>query len=69
MGGPAANGAGEHSFMHPPHVAIYCVGPCGRALMVFAGAGTSGAGVVVINVATMSVAVVPIFPSLDGRRG
>ena len=69
MGGAVADGAGEHSFVHPPHAAVHCVGPCGRVLMVFAGVGTSGASVVVANVAAMSVAVVPIFPLLGGRRG
>jgi hypothetical protein len=69
LGGAAANGAGEQSFVHPPHVAVHCVGPSGCMLMVFAEVGASGAGVVVIDVATMSVAVVPIFPLLDRRRG
>ncbi len=67
--GLVANGAGEHSFAHPPHVAIHCVGSCGQALVLFARAGASSAGVVVVNVATMSVAVVPFLKSLDRRRG
>ena len=66
--GAAADGAGEHGFVHSPHVAIHCVGSRGRALVLFAGAGASSAGVVVVDVATVRVAVVPVFETLDGQR-
>jgi hypothetical protein len=36
--------------VHPLHVAIHCVGPCGCALVVLARAGARSAGVVVIDV-------------------
>ncbi len=66
--GPAANGAREHGFVHSPHVAVHCVGPRGRVLVLFAGAGASSADVIVVDVATMHVAVVRVLKSLDGRR-
>ncbi len=37
--GAAADGAGEHGFVHPLHGAIHCVGPRGHALVVFARVG------------------------------
>jgi hypothetical protein len=54
--------------VHPPHVAVHRVGPRGRTLVQFAGAGTSSADVVAVDVTTMSVAVVRILESLDRRR-
>ncbi len=65
--GAAADGAGEHGFVHSSHVAVHRVGPRGRVLVLFVGAGASSAGVVVVDVATVCVAVVPVLESLDGQ--
>jgi hypothetical protein len=64
----AANGAGEHGFVHPRRAAIHCVGTCGRALVVLVRAGAQTAGVVVINFATMGVAIIPVFKMFDWQR-
>ena len=63
--GTAAHGAGEYSFVHPFHVAIHCVGSHGGALVLFAGAGARAAGVVVVDITTMRVAVVPVLKTFD----
>jgi hypothetical protein len=49
--------------VHAAHVAIHGVGVSCRALIVFPGARALCAAVVVIDVATMCMAVVPIFES------
>ena len=55
--------------MHPLDVAVHHVGPRGRTLGLFARVGAGGAGVVIIGITAVSVAVVPILEALDGRRG
>jgi hypothetical protein len=55
--------------VHAVHVAVHGVGESCSALMVFARAHARCAGVVVINVATMCMAVVPIFESFYQQGG
>ncbi len=55
--------------MHAAHVAIHGVGASCRALMVFARARAHCAGVVVVDVATMFMAVDPIFESFYQQGG
>jgi hypothetical protein len=55
--------------VHAAHVAIHGVGASYIALMVFAWACTQCTGAVVINVAAMCMAVVPIFESFYQRGG
>jgi hypothetical protein len=56
----------EDGFVHAPHVAAHGIHTGGSALMMFARAGTRGAGVVVVHVATVRVAIMPVFELLDG---
>jgi hypothetical protein len=55
------NLAWEDGLVHATHVAIHRVGASCHALMVFTGVHARCAGVVVVNVAIMCMAVVPIF--------
>ncbi len=59
------NGTWDNIFLHPLDITTHCVGPGGGALVVFARVCTDRAGEVVVNVATVSVAIVPIFEPLD----
>jgi hypothetical protein len=65
----ASNGAWEDGLVHAAHVAIHGVGVSCRTLMVFNGACARCTGVVVVNVATMCMAVVPIFESFYQQGG
>ncbi len=67
--GAAANGAGEYGFVHPLRFAIHGVGPRGCTLVVLARAGARSAGVVVVDVATVGVAIIPVLKTFDWRRG
>ena len=62
-------GTGENGFVHAAHGAAHGIGTCHRALVVFAWAGACRAGVVVVHIATMRAAVVPVFETLDRRGG
>jgi hypothetical protein len=65
----ASNCAWEDSLVHAVHVAIHGVGASCRTLIMFAGARARCAGVVVINVATMCMAVVITFKLFYQQRG
>ncbi len=52
--------------MHAPHVAAHGICMGSSALMMFARAGTRCAGVVVVHVAAVCVAIMPVFKTLDG---
>ncbi len=56
----------EDGFVHAPCVSAYGIHTGGSALMMFARAGTRCAGVVVIHVAAMHVAIMAVFKMLDG---
>jgi hypothetical protein len=51
------------------HGAAHGVVTCRRALVVLSWAGACRAGVVVVHIATMRAAVVPVFETLDRRGG
>ncbi len=55
--------------MHAAHVAVHGVGASCGALMVFAWSRARCAGVVVIDVATMCMAVVSIFECFTNEGG
>jgi hypothetical protein len=56
----------EDGFVHAPCVAAHGICAGGSVLMMFTRAGTRCAGVVVVHVATVRVAVMPVFKMLDG---
>ena len=51
--------------MHVTHGAAHGVGACRHVLVVLSWAGTCHTGVVVVHIATMCAAVVPVFESFD----
>ncbi len=55
--------------MHAAQGATHGVGPCCRALMVFPWAGACCTGMVVVHVAAMRAAVVPVVETLDWHGG
>ncbi len=57
----ASNCAWEDGLVHAAHVAVHGVGASRCTLMVFSRARACCAGVVVVDVTTMCMAVVPIF--------
>jgi hypothetical protein len=59
----------EDGLVHAMHVAVHGVGASCHALIVLAGAHARCTGVVVVNVATMCMAVVPIFESFYQQGG
>ena len=65
----SACGTGKNGLVHAAHGATHGVGTCRRALVVLSWAGTCCAGVVVVQIATMRVAVVTVFESFDQRGG
>jgi hypothetical protein len=65
----SADGAGQDGLVHAAQGATHGVGPCCRALMVFSWAGTCCTGMVVVHVAAMRDAVVPVVKTLDWRGG
>jgi hypothetical protein len=56
----------EDAFVHAPRVAAHGIHAGGSAPMMFAWAGTHRAGVVVIHIAAVHVAIMPVFKMLDG---
>ncbi len=56
----------EDGFVHAPRVAAHGIHTSGSALMMFARVGTRRAGVVVIHIAAVHVAIMPVFEMLDG---
>ena len=65
----SACGTGKNGLVHAAHGAAHGVGTCRRALVVLSWAGACRAGVVVVHIATMRAAVVPVFETLDRRGG
>ncbi len=56
-----ANGACEDGLVHVAHLATHCVGRCCCTLVTFTWACTCHGNVVVVNVAAMREAVVPVL--------
>jgi hypothetical protein len=56
-----ANGAWEDGLVHVAHVAAHCVCTCCCTLVVFIWASTCYTGVVVVQVAAMREAIVPVL--------
>jgi hypothetical protein len=65
----SANGAWEDGLAHVAQVATHCVGACHRTFVVLTWASTCQAGVVVVDVAAMGEAVVPVFIPLSWQGG
>jgi hypothetical protein len=63
------NSAWEDGLVHVAHVAAHCVGVCCHMLVVFTWASTCCAGAVVVHIAAMHEAVVPILETFYWRGG
>jgi hypothetical protein len=68
--GSLASGTQEYGFMLPLVVTAHSVGPGGCIMVIDTGLCTGGTCVVVMDVAAMGMAIVPIVEVLEwGRRG
>ena len=65
----SACGTGKNCLVHAAHGAAHGVVTCRLALVVLSWAGACLAGVVVVHIATMRAAVVPVFETLDRCGG
>ena len=65
----STNGAGNDGLVHATHRATHGVGPCCRALVILSWEGACCDGVVVIHIAGMRAAVVPVVKVLDWCGG
>ena len=64
----SACGTEQNGLVHAVHGAAHGVGACHRALVVLSWAGACRTGVVVVHIATMRAALVPVLKMFD-RRG
>jgi hypothetical protein len=58
---------GKNGLVHAAHGAAHGVGACRHVLVVLSWVGTCRTGVVVVHIATMCAAVVPVFELFDQR--